>query len=188
MKENKIPGQRWARARDCRWRGKDYEEVVLKQGLDAVKEPCRYLGGVCFRACFLKPCIDAWTLDPQPDLYLPHLQPLSQPHWTPISQLCAFVPFPLSLVPFLFFLGCNHPLEPSWKCHIWPSSHPHTSQFLFPRRAGLSHLIASSVPPLFLIQPLSMSIIIDLFKILLPLWISLWDQRLLFNHLSSTSA
>lgn len=27
QKENKIAGQRWARARDCRRRGKNYEEM-----------------------------------------------------------------------------------------------------------------------------------------------------------------
>lgn len=44
MKEKlDLTGQRWTRARDCG--GENYEEVVLKQGLNDVKEPCRHLGG-----------------------------------------------------------------------------------------------------------------------------------------------
>lgn len=160
---------------------------MLKQGLHDVKEPCRYLGGECFRACLLKPCIEAWTLDP-PAWPLPPSPPATVPATLNLSHFTTLCLCAISSVSGAL------PLLPRGKSHFGTQlemsylTHPHTSQFLFPRRAGLSHLVASSVPPLFLIQPLSVWIIIHLFKILLPLWISLWDRRLLLNHLSSTSA
>ena len=41
--------QHRARARGCKRRGKNYMEVVWRQSLNDMKEPCRDLKGMCTR-------------------------------------------------------------------------------------------------------------------------------------------
>lgn len=155
MKEKlDLTGQRWTRARDCG--GENYEEVVLKQGLNDVMMWRNHadiweavLQARGSRAHLLKPHIDTWTLEPQPDHRLPCLQPLPHIHWTsPLWQVCTFALSPLTVEPFLFFLGWNRTSEPRWNVIKDPATHllthPHSSWFFLLRSSGRSHIIASS--------------------------------------------